>query len=315
MVSDAGALDRGSNPRDPFAIGCGFGTQRHPGGIDLYARPRTLAEAVAALLASDAIALAGGTDIYPAHAGRPLPARIVDLSGIAELRGIRAEAEHYRFGGATTWSDILRASLPAAFDCLKQAACEVGSVQIQNRGTIAGNLCNASPAADGVPPLLALDAEVELAGAAGLRHLPLSAFITGYRKTALAKGEIVSAVLVPRSVDGAASSFVKLGARRYLVISIVMAAVVLRRDASGSITDPRVSVGAASAVARRLDELERDLTGLAAGVRPSSILLPRHVAALSPIDDVRATAAYRGAAALALIGTALDRAAGVPDAA
>ena len=98
---------------------------------------------------------------------------------------------------ATTWSEIAAANLPPAFDALRQAAREVGSIQIQNRGTIAGNLCNASPAADGVPPLLALDAAVELASANGTRQLPLSEFITGYRRTARQPDEILSAVIVP----------------------------------------------------------------------------------------------------------------------
>ncbi len=144
-----------------------------------------------------ALALCGGTDVYPAHAGKPLNRPVVDLSGIAALKGITETAEGFRFGAATTWSMIVRAELPPAFDALKQAAREVGSIQIQNRGSIGGNLCNASPAADGVPPLLALDAQVEIAAAEGRRVLALSDFITGYRSTALRAGEIVAAVIVP----------------------------------------------------------------------------------------------------------------------
>lgn len=276
-----------------------------------YAQPRTLEEAVSALAALDALILAGGTDVFPAHVGKPLPGNVVDISRLDELRGISVEENCYRFGGATRWTDIMRANLPSAFDCLKLAAREVGSVQIQNRGTIAGNLCNASPAADGIPPLLALDAEVELVNAKGVRRLPLPAFITGYRKTALAKGEILSAVLVPKTFGDARSSFFKLGARRYLVISIVMAAAVVRRGKDGRIADARVAVGAASAVAQRLGALESDLGQLAPGVRPSTIVEARHIAGLSPIDDVRATAAYRSEAALHMIGEALDRAAGM----
>jgi CO/xanthine dehydrogenase FAD-binding subunit len=273
-----------------------------------YARPRTLAEAVAAVAGRDALILAGGTDVYPAHVGKEISRAIVDLSRVEGLRGIGRGETHHRIGAATTWSDVIRAELPAAFDALKQAAREVGSVQIQNRGTVGGNLCNASPAADGIPPLLALDAEVELAGKAGMRQMPLQSFLTGYRKTALAQGEILSAILVPNSVDGASSAFVKLGARRYLVISIVMAAAVIKRDGDGRISDARVAAGAASAVAQRLGELERDLEGFKG--RPSSLLEPRHIAPLSPIDDIRATASYRRDAALTLIGQALDRAAG-----
>jgi CO/xanthine dehydrogenase FAD-binding subunit len=276
----------------------------------VYARPRTLPEAVAALSAGTPLVLSGGTDVYPAHVGRSLGPDIVDLSRVEGLAGITTGHSHVRIGATTTWSEVIAAPLPSAFDALKQAAREVGSVQIQNRGTVGGNLCNASPAADGVPPLLALDAEIELVSVSGRRRLPLSAFITGYRRTALARGELVTAILVKRPPAGMTSAFVKLGARRYLVISMVMAAGAVRRDSGGRIIEARVALGAASPVACRLPELERDLSGLAPGVRPSTVVTRRHVVGLSPIDDVRATAAYRLDAAITVAGAALDRAAG-----
>jgi CO/xanthine dehydrogenase FAD-binding subunit len=127
----------------------------------------------------------------------------------------------------------------------------------------------------------------------------------------LQRNEILSAVHIPAGVMDAASAFAKLGARRYLVISIVMAAVVLPRDAQGCIRDARVAVGAASAVACRLPGLERALAGLPAGKRPSALIEIEHLAPLSPIDDVRATARYRRDAARAVIAEALDRAAGL----
>ena len=258
-----------------------------------------------------ALALCGGTDVFPSHAGKPLLRPVVDLSGIAELKGIAETADGYRFGAATSWSMIVNAKLPPAFDGLKAAARAVGSIQIQNRGTIGGNLCNASPAADGVPPLLALDAQVELASAVGRRVLALSDFITGYRSTALRAGEIVTAVIVPKPAAGAKSAFLKLGARRYLVISILMAAATIEKDGAGRIVKAAVAVGAASPVAQRLPALERDIQNIASGARPSSIVDVRHLAALSPISDVRATDAYRREAAIAVVGEALDRAAGV----
>ncbi len=277
----------------------------------MYARPATIEEATLAMATAGALAICGGTDVFPAHAGRPLSRPLVDLSRVAGLRGISSEGGSFRFGAATTWSDIVRTPLPSAFDGLKAAAREVGSLQIQNRGTIAGNLCNASPAADGVPPLLSLDARVEIASAAGRRVMPLSAFITGYRSTALAPGEIVTSVIVPEPRPGARAAFVKLGARRYLVISILMAAAVVETDKAGRIARAAVAVGAASPVAQRLPELESELHGLAAGEAPSRLLAPRHFAGLAPIDDVRATAAYRLEAARAAVGEALDLALGV----
>jgi len=276
----------------------------------MYARPRTVEEAVAALATPRALILCGGTDVFPAHVARPINRPVVDISGIGALRDIGAEAGFIRIGAAASWSDIVAAPLPPAFAALKQAAREVGSIQIQNRGTIGGNLCNASPAADGVPPLLALDAEAEILGPAGRRRLPLSEFIAGYRRTALASGEMLVAVRIPQPSPETRSAFVKLGARRYLVISIVMVAALLECDSAGRITGARVAVGAASEVARRLKNLEDDLIGCSASESPSSRLRSRHLEGLSPIDDVRATAAYRKEAALALVGEALDRAAG-----
>ena len=128
----------------------------------MYVRARTLDEAVQALETPDVQILAGGTDFYPAHVGRTVTVPVLDITGIGEIAGIATTADHVRIGAGATWSQLIATPLPACFDALKAAAREVGSVQIQNRGTIAGNLCNASPAADGVPPLLALDAEVEL---------------------------------------------------------------------------------------------------------------------------------------------------------
>jgi CO/xanthine dehydrogenase FAD-binding subunit len=273
-----------------------------------YVRPRTLPEAVS-LMRQGAVIVCGGTDVYPAYAGRELPRHIMDVSAVQELRGISPRGDGFRIGGATTWTEITKASLPPAFRALQQAARQVGALQVQNRGTIAGNLCNASPAADGIPPLLVLDAEVELTSAVGTRRLPLSAFITGYRKTALETGELLSAVIVPAAPAGARSHFVKLGARKYLVISIVMAAALIRRDNRGAIAEARVAVGSASEKAQRLGLLERELLGQSA-VQPSAILRSEHFADLRPIDDVRATASYRADAARQLVAEALDLAAG-----
>ena len=198
--------------------------------IASYLRPTTLTQAVAALATGEARILAGGTDFYPALGERVVKGTVLDVSGLKELRGVSREPDHFRIGGLTTWSDIIRAPLPHCFDALKSAAREVGSVQIQNRGTVAGNLCNASPAADGVPPLLALDAGVELISNAGMRRMPLADFIVGNRKTLRKPDELLTAILIPRMLEDAPSAFLKLGARRYLVISIAMVAVVIQVD-------------------------------------------------------------------------------------
>src|SRR5271157_684736 len=201
----------------------------------MFLQPRTLQEAVALFAAHGGTLVAGGTDVFPAQVDCAPPATLIDLSHVADLKGIRLNGDHVRIAGGVTWSELVAADLPPAFDGLKAAAREIGSVQIQNRGTLAGNLCNASPAADGVPPLLALDAAVELASSNGTRRLDLAEFILGNRRTALRPGEILSAVLVSDAWNDARSAFLKLGARRYLVISIVMVAATIARRPDGSV--------------------------------------------------------------------------------
>jgi CO/xanthine dehydrogenase FAD-binding subunit len=276
----------------------------------MFLQPRTLQEAVALLAAQGGTLVAGGTDVFPAQVDGPPPATVIDLSHVADLKGIRIAGDHIRIAGGVTWSELIAADLPPVFSGLKAAAREVGSIQIQNRGTLAGNLCNASPAADGVPPLLALDAAVELTSTGGIRRLDLADFILGNRRTALRPGEILSAVLVPSLWNDAGSAFLKLGARRYLVISIVMVAATIARSPDGSVRAARVAVGSASAVARRLTVLEDRLVGASAATRPSSLVATDDLAALTPIDDVRGSAAYRIEAAQELVSRAIDLAAG-----
>jgi CO/xanthine dehydrogenase FAD-binding subunit len=268
-----------------------------------YRVPSDLAAAVR-MRAEGGTVLAGGTDVYPSHVGRPVEPPVLDIGGLAELRGIAEVEGGYRIGALTRWADVVDAPLPRGFAALRAAAREVGSVQVQSAGTVGGNLCNASPAADGVPPLLALDASVELASAAGTRELTLEAFLTGYRSTALRSDELLTAVLVPRAMTEARSSFHKLGIRRYLVISIAMVAVALAVD-DDRIGAARVAIGACSPVALRIRALEDELVGRAIADDLGAAPRPEHMAALSPIDDIRATAGYRRSAALAITRRAL----------
>ena len=270
-----------------------------------YLRPTTQTEALAALAHGKLTVLAGGTDYYPARVGKPLADDILDISAIAALRGIREHADHWRIGATTTWSDIIAATLPPLFDGLKLAAREIGGVQIQNAGTIAGNLCNASPAADGVPPLLALDARVEIADTAGSRNVALADFILGNRKTALRPGQLLTAVLVPKPAREARSHFLKLGAREYLVVSIVMVAATLEVEA-GRVRAARIAVGACSPVAQRLPLAEAALVGKPCDATLGKFLRAEHLAMLVPIDDVRASGEYRGDAALNLARRVLN---------
>jgi CO/xanthine dehydrogenase FAD-binding subunit len=271
----------------------------------VYFRPGKLKDACEVLAERRLTVLAGGTDHYPSRVGRSPREDILDLTGVAELRGIRKSAQGWRIGATTTWTDLLEAKLPPLFDALGLAAREVGGVQIQNAGTIAGNVCNASPAADGVPALLALDASVELSSARGTRTLPLAEFILGPRKTALASDEIVAALLVPAPRAVAHSHFLKLGARKYLVISIAMVAAVVETERN-IVQAARIAVGACSPVAARLPALEAALAGVKLDARLGERALPEHLALLKPIDDVRADAAYRREAALTLVRRTLN---------
>jgi CO/xanthine dehydrogenase FAD-binding subunit len=256
-----------------------------------YLIPTELDVALTSLAQLRSKIVAGGTDVYPAMKQGHTPTRFLDVTRIKELSGITVTETGIRIGAAVSWSNIAKAKLPAAFDGLKQAAKELGSLQIQNVGTVAGNLCNASPAADGVPPLLTLDAQVELASAArGVRMLSLQEFLLGVRKTALCVDEMVTAIHIPPPPKGAGSAFEKLGSRKYLVISITMTAAVIKCDARGLISEARVAVGACSPVAQRLLELEGDLIG----TKPSDVaVLPSHLSELSPIDDVRGSRDFR----------------------
>ena len=280
----------------------------------MYHRPQHLDDALELLAHRTLTPLAGGTDYYPARVGQPPRDEVLDVTAIEGLRAIEVDAQRIRFGAAVTWTDLLRTQLPPECRAYAQAAREVGGVQIQNAGTLVGNLCNASPAADGTPNLLALDAEVELASRGGRRTLPVAAFVRGNRETARREDELVVALSMARPAVPAggrcASAFFKLGARRYLVISIVMVSVVLVADAAGAVGDARIAVGACSVVPQRLAALEQRLLGLPfdAAVLADAVGAD-DLQALTPIDDVRATASYRVDAALTCVRRAIGDAA------
>ena len=259
---------------------------------DDYLRASDLDAALAMLAAGPCRILAGGTDVFPSLQDRPLVGRVLDISGIADLHQITQNDDHWSIGAAVSWRDVTRAALPPAFNGLKAAAYEVGSWQIQNRATLVGNICNASPAADGVPALLTMDAVVQLQSCRGGRVMPLASFITGNRKTKRADDEMVTAILVPKSVAAGQGYFYKLGARRYLVISIGMVAMRLLCDSQQKIAEIAIAVGACSEVATRLNDLEQHLCGQPL-VGAADIVTPSHFVGLSPIDDVRASASYR----------------------
>jgi CO/xanthine dehydrogenase FAD-binding subunit len=270
-----------------------------------YFRPRDIDEALTALSRGGLVVIAGGTDFYPARVENAAQEDVLDISGLSELRRIKIMPRYVRIGAGVTWSDLIRADLPSAFDGLKLAAREIGGVQIQNTGTLVGNVCNASPAADGLPNLMALDAEVELASTDGRRQIPIGEFVIGNRKTNRRPDELVTALLVPRAAADARSNFLKLGGRKYLIISIVMVAAVIEL-AQDRVERARIAVGACSAIACRLPGLEAELAGRPFGSSLGAAVKAEHLSDLTPTDDLRATAAYRRHAALVLLRRALN---------
>ena len=270
-----------------------------------YLRPTELDEALQALAAGDRIIVAGGTDFYPARVGKPVDEDILDVTAIDGLRRIEKRGDHFHIGATATWTDLIRADLPEWFRAMKQAAREVGGVQIQNAGTIVGNICNASPAADGVPGLVALDASVVLGSVSGEREVTITEFVLGNRKTARKRDEMVLGINIPVCGMDAKSAFLKLGARKYLVISIVMVSAVLETASDGTVERLRIAVGSCSEVAKRLTALEADLAGKPAGAGLAALVSKDHIAPLSPIGDVRGSAEYRSDAALTLVRRAI----------
>ncbi|MFQ5792868.1 MAG: FAD binding domain-containing protein, partial [Acidobacteriota bacterium] len=241
-----------------------------------YLRATRLSEALGALSAGDRVIVAGGTDFYPARVGRPLNEDVLDISRVRGLRGIEERDDHFHIGALTTWSDLLRTPLPPWLDGLKLAAREVGGVQIQNTGTLCGNICNASPAADGVPNLMTLEADVQVASVRGNRTVHIAELITGNRQTVLDPDELVTGLTLPKPKRPARAHFLKLGARRYLVISVVMVAAVIE-EGDDTVAAARIAVGSCSVVARRLHELEGELVGRPLNDRLGDVVVTDHL--------------------------------------
>jgi CO/xanthine dehydrogenase FAD-binding subunit len=255
--------------------------------------PRTLEDALR-LKADhpDARFIQGGTDVMVELTfGESRPAAFVNLAELAELRGWSQDDDVLRLGAALTYSEAMTTPLSTLFPSLAEASRTVGSPQIRNRGTIGGNLGTASPAGDALPPLLVERATVDIASVRGTRTLPLEEFLLGVKRTALAPDELVAAVRLRPS--GGAQTFMKVGPRNSMVIAICSLAVVVDSESR----EVRAAFGSAAVTARSV------VVPLADAAE-----LPERIAeAAAPIDDVRATAAYRRHALRVLASRALDR--------
>ena len=244
--------------------------------------------------------LAGGTDVMVLlSAGKLAHARWVDVWGIDELRGIEVRDDAIVLGALTTYTDVRRHEVVAReLPMLVQAASETGGIAIQNRGTLGGNIANASPAADSPPALLAYGAELVLASRTGTRRVPYADFHTGYKQTVARPGEIIASVVVPRAQAGdrRVHFYRKVGPRRAQAISKVCFAgcADLR---GGRLHGVRIALGGVAPVVVRAREAEKALLAGESADRVCEAL----GAAISPIDDVRSTARYRRRVALNLV--------------
>ncbi len=259
-------------------------------------QPKSLDEALGALASGDSAVrpLAGGTDmIVDIRARRAQPDVLVSLQNIAELRGVTRENGSLRIGAATTISDFLKNSLLLEHaEIARQAAYVFANPMIRNLATIAGNIGSASPAGDMLPPLLALDAKIELVSKKETRTMPLSDFFLGPRKTARRANELISNLQFPISNSHCGTAFYKLGLRQADAISLISVAVWLERDGS-KIRDVRLALGAVAPIplrAKRTEELLRGQPFTESIVRQAAQLASQEC---SPIDDLRASANYR----------------------
>ena len=262
--------------------------------------PHTLAEALDAVADGRTRPIAGGTDLMVAltgELGEP-PERVVDLWGLDELRGITVGGDGIVLGALTTYTEIRRSALCREhLPGLVEAAATIGAAQIQNRGTLGGNIANASPAGDTLPVLLALDASFVLVSVRGERTVPSSAFWTAYRQTALAPDELVARIEVPFA-RGREIRFRKVGTRRAQSISKVVMAVAWRDGAgAGAQThewrDVRVAAGSVAATPVRAAATEAAMEGRAPNPETADLAAETLAGELHPIDDVRSTAEYR----------------------
>jgi CO/xanthine dehydrogenase FAD-binding subunit len=262
--------------------------------------PGTLAEAFAVLAGSTADAqvtpIAGGTDVMvriTGEIGEP-PTRMVDLSRLEELRGIAVDGASIVLGARTTYTEIRRSDLCREhLPTLVEAAATIGAAQIQNRGTLGGNIANASPAGDTLPVLLSLDAEIEIAGPRGARTVPGSAFWVAYRRTALAPDELIVRVRIPIA-GGREARFRKIGTRRAQAISKVVLAVAWRDGGTGRAwSDVRVALGSVADRPIRASAAEAALEGADPTPETADAAAEALAGEIHPIDDVRSTAEYR----------------------
>jgi CO/xanthine dehydrogenase FAD-binding subunit len=276
-----------------------------------FVAPTTLDEALAAL-AAGAVPLAGGTDLVVGHrqGKRPLPASIVNLDRVAELRGVCAGADASLVVGALTSHRELLANqdVLSRFTGIADASSIVGSAATRATGTIGGNVMNASPAADTSAPLLCLDAVAVLRSSAGVRRVPLAALFVGPGRTSAAPGELLVSLELPDPGSAAGSSYVRLEYRRHMEIAVVGAGAFVRFDTDGRVVAARVAITALAPTVRLVEAAGAALIGTTADAASIQTAATAAGAAATPISDVRGSAAYRSSMAVVIARRAIETA-------
>lgn len=262
--------------------------------------PDTVEDAVA-LLAADPSArpLGGGTDlIVQMRSGRVAPSAVVDLKRIAGLSGVRRDGGRFVIGAATPCTALRNdAELCAAWPGVVEAANLIGSVQVRNRATMAGNLCNASPAADSVPALVAAGATCVVAGPSGTREIPVEAIPVSPGRTSLSAGEFVVEIRLPARAERAADAYLRSIPRTEMDIAVVGAAANLTFDADGTCTSARIALGAVAPTVVVVEAAGAAMVGTRLEEAALEVVAEAARAACNPIDDKRGTISYRRAMA------------------
>ena len=258
--------------------------------------PASLADALALLKNEPGVwkPFAGGTDLMVLlEAGKLVHRNYINIRTFGELRGIEATDTHITLGALTTYTEVqANPILRREFPMLCQAASETGGLAIQNRGTLGGNIVNASPAADSPPALLAYDAEIELVSTRGSRWLPYHGFHTGYKQMHIAPDELLARIRMPRNTSDMTHYYRKVGTRKAQAISKVCFAAVGRME-DGHIADTRIVVGSVAPIVVRCVQTEDTLRGQKIDEEAIGRACKSMVMEISPIDDIRSTAQYR----------------------
>ena len=263
----------------------------------LYAKPKTAAEAARLLHAESGVTrvLAGGTDVLvQLKAGMIEPALIVDIKAIPGIRSITPEAGGFRIGAAVSGAELgEHAALCAMYPGVTEGAQLIGSKQVQGRCSMVGNLCNASPAGDAVPGLVAASATVRIEGPNGTRDVPAQDIPTGPGKTSLQKGEIITSIHLPARPPRSSDAFLRFIPRTEMDIAVASAGVSLTLDASGVVTAARVVLGAVAPTVLLVEACARAIIGTRLDAAARTALEQAASAACKPIDDKRGTVEFR----------------------